>query len=61
MSKPMLAFVGRIVGDVLCECGAATKKVGHLHECINPECKNKGKKYVAIQSNAVLFYEVNMT
>lgn len=61
MTKPRLAFVGRIAGVLLCECGSEMKKYGEVYECANIDCKYFGKRYVAIISNAALFYEVQPT
>ena len=62
-NKPQLAFVGRIAGLLLCECGTEMriltynpKKDNYAYECTNTKCSHHGKLYVAVISNAVLFY-----
>jgi len=58
MTKPLLAFVGSLKGVPLCSCNTEMKLDAGIYRCPNLICERSGKKYTAIVSNKVLFYEV---
>ena len=57
MTKPHVAFTGRINGSVLCRCGQPMHDSGGKFMCHNRLCEFFGKFYMAIMERAVLFYK----